>query len=767
LATVQVSIINIEKFSPNVVRNQKYRLITFLPIILYEQFRYFFNLYFLLVACSQLIKQLQIGNIYTYFGPLVFVLSITIFKEALDDYARFKTDKESNSQMYQKISPSGIKMIPSSDILVGDLIVIEKNQRVPADGCFLRTTDLMGTCFLRTDQLDGETDWKLKVAVQTSQKLASDAELLDEVGDIYAERPHKDIHSFVGKISWIRNDSFEDSLSVDNMLWMNTIVASDRVVVCIVYTGNDTKAVQNTSFKTTKIGLVDLEINQLSKILALVTLILSVLMVALDGFKRLWYIYVLRFLILFSNIIPISLRVNLDMGKTVYSYLIMNDSKIKDTIVRTSTIPEELGRIDYLLTDKTGTLTKNEMDLKKLHLGTMSFDSEVMDDIKAQLEIAFSDKISIDTGIFKRQMGISYRIKDIILALALCHNVTPASDDRGAITFQAASPDEIAIVKWTFTMGLKLIYRDISIIRLQYNNKTMDFKILKVFPFTSESKRMGIIIETPEKEIIFYQKGADTIMSKLVIENDWLDEECSNMAREGLRTLVIAKKPLTMDQYLEFEQKYQSSKLATFNRSELIQNCVSTYLERDLELLGLTGVEDQLQDSVKPTLELLRNAGIKIWMLTGDKIETATCIAKSSKLFSRSQTIIQLSEITQIEQALDRLDYIRAHGNCCVVIDGATLQFYLDFLSRELIDVMLLLPAVVCSRCTPTQKADIVELINTSTKKRTCAIGDGGNDVSMIQAANVGIGLVGKEGKQASLAADFSITQFSYVSRLL
>jgi phospholipid-translocating ATPase len=250
--------------------------------------------------------QLYKGHIFTYFGPLAFVLSITIFKEAVDDYARYKTDKEANSQIYSKITFKGLENIKSSDICVGDLLYIPKNTRFPADCIFVRTVEPLGTCFIRTDQLDGETDWKLKVAVPTSQKLSNDIELLDEVADIFAEPPSKDIHTFEGNITWTRTTGqAQDSLSVDNALWMNTVLASDPVVACVIYTGKDTKAVQNTSFASTKVGQVDLEINQLSKILASVTLILSVLMVAMDGFKRLWYIYVMRFLVVFSSIIPI------------------------------------------------------------------------------------------------------------------------------------------------------------------------------------------------------------------------------------------------------------------------------------------------------------------------------------------------------------------------------------------------------------------------------------------------------------------------------
>ena len=304
--------------------------------------------------------------------------------------------------------------------------------------------------------------------------------------------------------------------------------------------------------------------------------------------------------------------------------------------------------------------------------------------------------------------------------------------------------------------------------KLQFKDTILEFKILETFPFTSESKRMGIIIQDKQTgEIIFYQKGADSIMMKIVRPSDWLEEECANMARESLRILVIGRKILTQEYYQEFKRQFDAAKSTVNERAENVQKVVSNYLERDLDLLGLTGVEDQLQNQVKLTLELLRNAGIRIWMLTGDKIETATNIAVSSKLFARNQPIVKIEKVVDIETALTRLDHVRLTRDCCMVIDGQSLQFYLDHAAKELIDAALKLPAVVCSRCTPTQKAEIASLINHSTKKRTCAIGDGGNDVSMIQAAHVGIGLVGKEGKQASLAADFSITQFSHLSRLL
>ena len=220
------------------------------------------------------------------------------------------------------------------------------------------------------------------------------------------------------------------------------------------------------------------------------------------------------------------------------------------------------------------------------------------------------------------------------------------TNDDGTVTYQASSPDEVAIVKWTESVGLSLVFRDRARITLQTpEGARLDFNVLDIFPFTSESKRMGIVVrETSSGEISFLQKGADVVMARIVQRNDWLEEECANMAREGLRTLVIGRKRLSEQSYNAFKERHYAASIQLQDRNEAMSEAVSEFLERDLELLGLTGVEDKLQDDVKSTIELLRNAGIKIWMLTGDKIETATCIAISTKLVARNQYIHQVAK---------------------------------------------------------------------------------------------------------------------------
>ncbi|XP_048967565.1 probable phospholipid-transporting ATPase IIB isoform X7 [Canis lupus baileyi] len=737
-----------EKHPRNSIKNQKYNVFTFIPGVLYEQFKFFLNLYFLVVSCSQFVPALKIGYLYTYWAPLGFVLAVTIMREAIDEFRRFQRDKEVNSQLYSKLTVRGKVQVKSSDIQVGDLIIVEKNQRIPSDMVFLRTSEKAGSCFIRTDQLDGETDWKLKVAVSCTQRLPALGDLFSISAYVYAQKPQLDIHSFEG--TFTREDCdppIHESLSIENTLWASTIVASGTVIGVVIYTGKETRSVMNTSNPKNKVGLLDLELNQLTKALFVALVALSVVMVTLQGFVGPWYRNLFRFLLLFSYIIPISLRVNLDMGKAAYGWMIMKDESIPGTVVRTSTIPEELGRLVYLLTDKTGTLTQNEMVFKRLHLGTVSYGADTMDEIQNHLRNPYSQQMQsqasgnntsstlprkAQSSAPKVRKSVSSRVHEAVKAIALCHNVTPVYEPRAGMTGEA-----------------------------EYTEADQDF---------SDGNRTYQAASPDEDEstteIMFYMKGADVAMSSIVQYNDWLEEECGNMAREGLRTLVVAKRALTEEQYQDFESRYSQAKLSIHDRALKVAAVVES-LEREMELLCLTGVEDQLQADVRPTLEMLRNAGIKIWMLTGDKLETATCIAKSSHLVSRTQDIHIFRPVTNRGEAHLELNAFRRKHDCALVISGDSLEVCLKYYEHELVELACQCPAVVCCRCSPTQKAHIVKLLQQHAGRRTCAIGDGGNDVSMIQAADCGIGIEGKEGRQASLAADFSITQFKHIGRLL
>ncbi|KAH7641796.1 phospholipid-transporting atpase iib-like protein [Dermatophagoides farinae] len=494
------------EFPPNIVRNQKYTILTFLPIVLFNQFKFFLNLYFLLMACSQFIPALAVGPIFTYWAPLGFVLGVTLIREMVDDLLRYKRDKAVNSQFYMKLtSTNGTQAIPSAKIRVGDIILVGKDQRVPADMIFLRTSEKNGACFIRTDQLDGETDWKLRLALTTTQELDNNEDIFELDAVVNVEEPRRDIHSFVGKFVNISNGK-EVPLSIENTFWANTVVASGTAIGIVIYTGPETRSMMNNNEPRSKVGLLDYEVNELTKLLFAAVVILAFAMICLKGFSAYWYIYWFRYVLLFSYIIPISLRVNLEMGRVVYCQMIQRDMEIAGTLARTTTIPEDLGRIAYLLTDKTGTLTKNEMIFKKIHFGRISYNQEYFDEVTAILRAYYnptqvtnsgaqtgqpvsnyqthrreSSTASTSSFTFERRRchmridsyevdrEIVYRVQQSVLAIALCHNVTPAYEnqfetggknisdfdqDQNSISipmkdvgimYHASSPDEVAL----------------------------------------------------------------------------------------------------------------------------------------------------------------------------------------------------------------------------------------------------------------------------------------------------------------------------------
>lgn len=547
-------------------------------------------------------------------------------------------------------------------IKVGDLIAVSKDQRVPADMIFLKTTERSGACFIRTDQLDGETDWKLRLAVSTTQQLENDELIFHMDANVYAEEPRRDIHSFVGNFT--SNDPITGenkiSLSIESTLWANTVVASGTAIGLVIYTGPESRSVMNNEEPRSKVGLLDYEVNDITKVLFAAVVVLSFAMICLKGFNGPWFRYWFRFLLLFSYIIPISLRVNLEIGRVVYSYMIQRDIEIPGIVVRTTTIPEDLGRLSYLLTDKTGTLTKNEMIFKRIHLGKVSYSSEYFDEVAVILKAAFVPQVQptqqMPTGTHRRQDSTAsnissasekrlylkhvrvdsyeidrdtiYRVHAAVQALALCHNVTPSYDTDGdnayqtrtetgdqvnlnsiatgsqsvviqlqprGITYQASSPDEVALVQWTERIGLALVHRDLNSMKLRTPmGLIQNYEILQTFPFSSESKRMGIIVrDLTTREILFILKGADVVMLPAIQFSDWLQEQCDNMARSGLRTLVVARKFLSEDQYADFENRFQQAKLSIHDRAARMSGVMAT-LEKDLELLCLTGNHQRL-----------------------------------------------------------------------------------------------------------------------------------------------------------------------------
>lgn len=273
----------------------------------------------------------------------------------------------------------------------------------------------------------------------------------------------------------------------------------------------------------------------------------------------------------------------------------------------------------------------------------------------------------------------------------------------------------------------------------------------------------------------------------------FVQRELLNFAKEGLRTLVVCQKELNQQSYDKLNNKIyeiKTSEITLAKKEEQLANLYDSY-ERDLDYGGSSAIEDKLQYGVPETIDMLIKANIKVWVLTGDKQETAIEIGKSCKLIQQDMRleILTRDSSEELEKELDRLgrqfrnidspqiddievfrkENLTEGMRLSMVIDGPTLAFVLssESLSYKFFRLGLLASSVVCCRVSPKQKADVVGLAKANGTWITLSIGDGANDVPMIMEAHIGVGVRGKEGTQAVRSADYALSQFFYLHRLL
>uniref|UniRef100_A0A8C2WPQ1 Phospholipid-transporting ATPase n=1 Tax=Cyclopterus lumpus TaxID=8103 RepID=A0A8C2WPQ1_CYCLU len=360
---------------------------------------------------------------------------------------------------------------------------------------------------------------------------------------------------------------------------------------------------------------------------------------------------------------------------------------------------------------------------------------------------------------------------------------TPRSPEDGELRYEAESPDEAALVYAARAYKCSLVGRlpDQVTVELPHLGK-LSFELLHTLGFDSTRKRMSVVVRHPlTDQITVYTKGADSVIMDLIKPPDTgrrqkklvlrTQNYLNLYAADGLRTLCIAKKVLSKEQYACWLQRHLEAETAIQGREELLFDS-ALRLETNLQLLGATGIEDRLQDGVPETIASLRQAGLQIWVLTGDKQETAVNVAYACKLLDPEEEILTLNADSHVSvyppsSSSPHSAAFTVH-RLGLVIDGRTLAYALDqSLEDRFLAVARSCRSVLCCRSTPLQKSTVVKLVRNKLKVMTLAIGDGANDVSMIQVADVGVGISGQEGMQAVMASDFALPRFRYLQKLL
>ncbi|KAF9481771.1 phospholipid-translocating P-type ATPase [Pholiota conissans] len=753
---------------------------------------------------------------------------------------------------------------------VGDIVLLRDNDQVPADIVVLSTSDPEGMCYLETKNLDGETNLKPRKSVRATSSITSEDDIEKSSFYLDSEPAHQNLYHYHGVLRYkdpATNEQKQEAVSINELLLRGcTIRNTSWIIGLVVFTGADTKIMLNGGDTPSKRSKIEKETNfnvivnfVLLTLMCLIAAIFSGLEDSRPGTSADFYelntqptssdivnavITFVSCLIAFQNIVPISLYISIEIVKTIQAYFISQDIEMYykpfDTpcVPKTWNISDDLGQIEYVFSDKTGTLTQNIMEFQKCSIHGVSYGegiteaqrgaatregkgdtldpqeiNEKLAGLKQQMlntmERSFknrymqTEKLTLVSPKFAEDLTdrSSEQRPHIIAffrALALCHSVLADKPEPQTepylLDYKAESPDEAALVSAAREAGFPFLGKSKDTLEIEVMGQSEKYTFLKMLEFNSTRKRMSVVLRCPDGRLILYCKGADSVIyERLSKDQDPVIKEKTSkdmemFANNGLRTLCISYRYLEEDEYLNWSRVYDNATNAIENREEEIDKA-NEQIEHSLLILGATALEDKLQEGVPEAIEMLHRAGIKLWILTGDKLQTAIEIGYSCNLLKNDMDLMILSANSpeqtrsQLEAGLNKIASVLgppswdirkrgfipgAQASFAVVIDGETLR---HALTPELKPLFLNLgtqcETVVCCRVSPAQKALTVNLVKEGRNAMTLSIGDGANDVAMIQEANIGCGLFGLEGSQAAMSADYAFGQFRFLTKLL
>ncbi|CAO1620351.1 unnamed protein product [Sympodiomycopsis kandeliae] len=792
---------------------------------------------------------------------------------------------------------------------VGDVVLLREDEQVPADIIVLNSSGEDGIVFVETKNLDGETNLKPRRSLKATRDLQSEEDIECAKFTLDIEPPHANLYSFNALLKYSSTISDEEKalppdssayaaaqrqhqhvepVGINELLLRGCAIRNtDWVIGIVAFTGSDTKIMLNSGETPSKRSKIEKETNW--NVLANFALLLSMCAIcatvggihlnytdtsreyyepgALDASSNILNALIIlgSCLVVFQNIVPISLYISIELVKTIQAFFIYQDADMyyepldHPCVPKTWNISDDLGQIEYIFSDKTGTLTQNVMEFKKCSINGTAYGDGVTEaqlgamkrqgqDTSAFSAEAQAEKLNESKKQMVQTMTRSYKSRylredkltlistqladdlassgapeqkrNIIAffrALAICHTALsdrPDGDDPFTLEYKAESPDEAALVAAARDVGAVFLNKTNHQIDVEIMGQPERYTPLKVLEFNSTRKRMSVIVREPEGRILMITKGADSVIYQRLRKDhpeklkEDTQRDLEEFANAGLRTLCIAYRYLEETEYVEWARTFDEAAAATTDREDKIDDACET-IEHDLSLLGATALEDKLQEGVPDAIAQLHDAGIKLWVLTGDKMQTAIEIGFSCNLLNPDTEIMivtadhEAGTRSQIEAACNKIaaagrpvlveqsskfpgrkrrstigfqpspEALAAGGvegktSYAVVIDGETLRYALDPALKPLfLALTTQCETVICCRVSPAQKALTVKLVKDGKDAMTLAIGDGANDVSMIQEAHCGVGIAGVEGAQASMSADYAIGQFRYLTKLL
>ncbi|VDP66364.1 unnamed protein product [Echinostoma caproni] len=1004
------------KFCNNAIISSRYTWYNFVPKNLFEQFHNMANVFFAMISILYVFAS-PTTSIWSNLGPLMAILAIIMVKDGVEDILRHRRDRALNhipvNVLEVNWTDETVKWTQKKamNLSVGDVIKCDRGKAFPCDIVLLASSNTTTEVNVTTANLDGESNIKKYFAVGETQtiyhQVANPDWLAGPNGALFSQLakqlhvkvecqpPCADLTRFEGRMSSTLWDTEEPiPLTFPNLALRGAKLANTEFVLgLVVYTGKDTKLSLNGKQAKRKYSSREARSNiiLLSFIIAMIviSIIFGIVYTVWTSQNKanMWYLSnapqtswefvqnVFRFIVIVNYLIPISIIFIIEFQQMYIAFTISSDLQMHDPVedqaskANSAQVADELGQVEFLFSDKTGTLTQNVMQLRTCAVLHQNGTADVYEFAHAQSEYSsidgtrspsrgrhsgateresvFSSSSSSEneddnddaryegkrdsrsggngsSSTSKESFRLNARapkrnylkpvvepngtLEYILTLFTLCHTVElDENQEEGQVMpkYEAASPDEKALVEGAAEHGVIFLQSkpiegqvNSKTYRIEYQRtddldhappghsnstgsaKTIEYIVDAVLEFDSTRKRMTVMTRYPDGTCHIHSKGAETSM----LDAESCAESCgairtkamhyvNEFALDGLRTLVYGTRQVDRAEYDRLLTELRRTRGLVGEQRLRAMREVYQAIESNLVPCAVTGVEDKLQVGVRECLQSLRESGIQIWILTGDKEETAVTVSQSAGHFTPQMSLIRLTNcpdfhtaacwlFEQIEGLQTRFDLrltrrthtqttlvpqstsrrslitpsieevgevVLAAAECeenatgsedkgsetkrrrltrrllsfvrggtwkklrlprrrhthrpglagepiGLVIDGKTLNCVLHPTLRDaFLDLCMNVTTVLCCRMTPLQKASIVQLVQAGLARSssgegstpvTAAVGDGGNDVAMLLQANIGVGLYGKEGREAARAGDYSLPGFRYLHRL-
>jgi phospholipid-transporting ATPase len=723
------------------------------------------NIYFLITAILQSIPQISPLQPFTAIAPLVFVLGVSMIRDGFEDYLRYKSDREINNSPTTVYKQGSLQEIKFESIRVGDLVLVKKDQTFPCDIIMLATSNENGTAYIETSTLDGEKALKPRNAfIHTSLLLSRDG--INRVANkINCENPNSNLYNFKGNFEFfsdLKSSEKKDykgnlyPLEKNHLLLAGAFLRNTEWILGIaVYTGVDTKLRMNMSKRRYKESQIEHKTNRYIVVIIVLQFCLCLVCAVASGswvssnmnehdyirYDKDYDIYdkggpqgvlsYFTYFLLLNTMLPISLIVSLELLKLGQGFFMMFDKEMysdrRDRCCKVSSfsLNEELGMIKHIFSDKTGTLTCNQMEFKFLCAGNRIYgeqsvlvniglktkvtyedreikytfyDKNIENDLFAEDVIDLNFPIIMGKNEFTNQKDITYMA---LRGMALCHECI-IEEDEGEIKYTGPSPDDVVLVDSAKRIGFKLANIKSEVMTLEIHSRLTGerfeetYKRICIIEFTSDRKRMSVIFQNQKtSEYLIFMKGADNVVLNCLAKPD--DPEAkrnidkyinkiksygTQFSSRGFRVLLMAFKYISKKDFKKWKKEYDLASTDIDNRDEKIA-AAAEIIEKDLFLIGCTAVEDALQDDVPDTINDLLKAGISFWMLTGDKYETAENIGKTCTLIDDNMHVESCRVVTEKEcfeklsSAYNSMMKVREEKQSALIIEGASLKIVL------------------------------------------------------------------------------------------